>query len=38
MEFDIDPLFKKTSAKFDEGGAVSLLVNTLSVSLFNDYK
>ena len=36
MEFDIDPLFKKTSAKFDEGGAVSLLVNTLSVFFLND--
>jgi condensin complex subunit 2 len=33
MEFDIDPLFKKTSKKFDEGGASSLLLNTLSVIL-----
>ncbi len=31
MEFDIDPLFKKTSKKFDEGGASSLLLNTLSI-------
>ena len=31
MEFDIDPLFKKTSKKFDEGGASSLLLNTLNV-------
>jgi condensin complex subunit 2 len=29
MEFDVDPLFKKTSKKFDEGGASSLLVNSL---------
>ena len=33
MEFDIDPLFKKTSKKFDEGGAASMLLNTLSVSI-----
>jgi condensin complex subunit 2 len=34
LEFDIDPLFKKTSKKFDEGGAASLLLNTLSVRWF----
>lgn len=31
MEFSIDPLFKKTSADFDEGGAQGLLLNHLSV-------
>ena len=31
MEFDIDPLFQKTSACFDEGGAKGLLLNHLSV-------
>lgn len=34
LEFDIDPLFQKTSAKFDEGGAKGLLLNNLSVSYF----
>jgi len=33
LEFDIDPLFQKTSAKFDEGGAKGLLLNNLSVIL-----
>ncbi|KJE97584.1 hypothetical protein CAOG_07417 [Capsaspora owczarzaki ATCC 30864] len=31
MEFDVDPLFTKTSASFDEGGAKGLLLNHLSV-------
>ena len=31
MEFSVDPLFKKTSADFDEGGAQGLLLNHLSV-------
>ncbi|CAG8511837.1 12144_t:CDS:10 [Rhizophagus irregularis] len=31
LEFSIDPLFKKTSADFDEGGAQGLLLNHLSV-------
>ena len=31
MEFSVDPLFKKTSADFDEGGARGLLLNHLSV-------
>ena len=31
MEFDIDPLFKKTSKKFDEAGASGLLLNTITV-------
>lgn len=31
MEFNVDPLFKKTSADFDEGGAKGLLLNHLSV-------
>ena len=30
-EFEIDPLFQKTSAKFDEGGAHGLLLNNLSI-------
>eukprot|EP01112_Ceratiomyxa_fruticulosa_P021195 TRINITY_DN7393_c0_g1_i1.p1 TRINITY_DN7393_c0_g1~~TRINITY_DN7393_c0_g1_i1.p1 ORF type:complete len:747 (-),score=208.47 TRINITY_DN7393_c0_g1_i1:88-2328(-) len=31
MEFMVDPLFRKTSAAFDEGGAKGLLLNHLSV-------
>lgn len=31
LQFDVDPLFKKTSASFDEGGASGLLLNSLSV-------
>lgn len=31
MEFTIDPLFKKTSSDFDEGGAQGLLMNHLAV-------
>ncbi|KAG9296032.1 hypothetical protein G9A89_011884 [Geosiphon pyriformis] len=31
VEFSIDPLFKKTSADFDEGGAQGLLLNRLSI-------
>lgn len=31
LEFTVDPLFKKTSADFDEGGAGGLLMNHLSV-------
>eukprot|EP01135_Chromosphaera_perkinsii_P004742 Nk52_evm14s295 gene=Nk52_evmTU14s295 len=31
LEFDVDPLFKKTSAEFDEGGAKGLLLNHLCV-------
>jgi condensin complex subunit 2 len=31
LEFDVDPLFQKTSAKFDEGGAKGLLMNNLFV-------
>lgn len=31
MEFEIDPLFGKTSAAFDEGGARGLLLNHLCV-------
>lgn len=33
LEFDVDPLFQKTSAKFDEGGAKGLLLNNVSVIL-----
>ncbi len=32
LEFEIDPLFQKTSAKFDEGGAKGLLLNNLEVN------
>eukprot|EP00043_Microstomoeca_roanoka_P013764 m.135289 g.135289 ORF g.135289 m.135289 type:complete len:723 (+) comp15844_c5_seq2:106-2274(+) len=31
LQFDIDPLFKQTSAAFDEGGARGLLLNHLTV-------
>ena len=31
LEFRVDPLFKKTSATFDEGGATGLLMNHLSL-------
>lgn len=31
-EFTVDPLFRKTSADFDEGGARGLLLNHLSIS------
>lgn len=31
MEFTVDPLFKKTSADFDEGGAMGLLMNHLGI-------
>ena len=30
-EFTVDPLFKKTCADFDEGGAMGLLMNHLGV-------
>lgn len=31
LEFSVDPLFKKTCADFDEGGAMGLLMNHLSL-------
>lgn len=31
LEFAVDPLFRKMSAEFDEGGANGLLLNHLSV-------
>ena len=31
LEFTVDPLFKKTCADFDEGGAMGLLMNHLNV-------
>src|ERR1700722_12885315 len=31
LEFAVDPLFKKASADFDEGGAKGLLLNHLSI-------
>ncbi|KAF8159810.1 condensin complex subunit 2/barren [Crassisporium funariophilum] len=33
LEFAVDPLFKKTCADFDEGGASGLLMNHLSLGL-----
>jgi condensin complex subunit 2 len=33
LEFNVDPLFKKTSADFDEGGAQGLLMNHLSLGM-----
>ena len=31
LAFEVDPLFQKTSATFDEGGAKGMLLNNLSV-------
>ena len=31
VEFDIDPLFRKTSAAFDDGGVEALLFTHLSI-------
>jgi len=31
IEFDVDPLFKKTTAQFDESSARGLLLNNLMV-------
>ncbi|KAF8845187.1 barren [Paxillus ammoniavirescens] len=36
LEFHVDPLFKKTCADFDEGGAHGLLMNHLSIGVGND--
>ncbi|KAJ7695086.1 condensin complex subunit 2/barren [Mycena rosella] len=36
LEFSVDPLFKKTSADFDEGGAQGLLMNHLSLGAGRD--
>ncbi len=36
LEFSVDPLFKKTCADFDEGGAQGLLMNHLSLGVGND--
>jgi len=33
LEFSIDPLFRKTCADFDEGGAHGLLMNHLSIGV-----
>lgn len=33
LEFSVDPLFKKTCADFDEGGAQGLLMNHLSLGI-----
>ena len=33
LEFEVDPLFSKTSAAFDEGGTGGLMMNHLQVSL-----
>lgn len=34
LEFSVDPLFKKASADFDEGGAKGLLLNHLAIDAF----
>jgi condensin complex subunit 2 len=36
LEFSVDPLFKKTCADFDEGGAQGLLMNHLSLGEGSD--
>lgn len=36
LEFGVDPLFKKTCADFDEGGAQGLLMNHLSLGVGSD--
>lgn len=36
LEFHVDPLFKKTCADFDEGGAQGLLMNHLGLGMGND--
>lgn len=36
LEFSVDPLFKKTCADFDEGGAHGLLMNHLSLGVGAD--
>ncbi|KXN87652.1 Condensin complex subunit 2 [Leucoagaricus sp. SymC.cos] len=36
LEFHVDPLFKKTCADFDEGGAQGLLMNHLSLGVGSD--
>ncbi|KAJ7623469.1 condensin complex subunit 2/barren [Roridomyces roridus] len=36
LEFSVDPLFKKTCADFDEGGAQGLLMNHLSLGTGNE--
>ncbi|KAH7911044.1 condensin complex subunit 2/barren [Hygrophoropsis aurantiaca] len=36
LEFRVDPLFKKTCADFDEGGAQGLLMNHLSLGVGTD--
>lgn len=36
LEFHVDPLFKKTCADFDEGGAQGLLMNHLGIGVGTD--
>jgi condensin complex subunit 2 len=36
LEFSVDPLFRKTCADFDEGGAQGLLMNHLSLGVGTD--
>lgn len=36
LEFHVDPLFRKTCADFDEGGAQGLLMNHLSLGVGSD--
>lgn len=37
LEFDVDPLFSKTSAKFDETGSKGLLLNNINVFILIIY-
>lgn len=34
LEFEVDPLFKKTTARFDESNAKGLLLNNIFVDIF----
>ena len=36
LDFEVDPLLEKNSAKFDEGGALGLLINNLIVIKINN--
>ena len=37
LEFEVDPMFRKTSAAFDDGGVEALLFTHLSIRYFNYY-
>ena len=32
LEFEVDPLFSRTSAKFDESGVNGLLINNIPIN------